>query len=139
LLGEDKSGKAGPVRTEAPVKTLEASIKEPGMAGIKIKRNDTVEVIAGKDKGKRGRVLRVMADRNRLLVEHVMMIKKHVKPNPQRNIKGGIAEQESSIHVSNVMLVDGEGNKTRVRTALEGDKRVRISKVSGNPIPEKKK
>ena len=84
------------------------------MAGIKIKRNDTVEVIAGKDKGKRGRVLRVMADRNRLLVEHVMMIKKHVKPNPQRNIKGGIAEQESSIHVSNVMLVDGEGNKTRV-------------------------
>ena len=83
---------------------------------IKIKRNDTVEVIAGKDKGKRGRVLRVMADKNRLLVEHVMMIKKHVKPNPQRNIKGGIAEQESPIHLSNVMLVDGEGNKTRVGT-----------------------
>ena len=88
------------------------------MAGIKIKRNDTVEVIAGKDKGKRGRVLRVMADKDRLLVEHVMMIKKHVKPNPQRNIKGGIAEQESSIHVSNVMLVDGEGNKTRVGTRI---------------------
>ena len=83
---------------------------------IKIKRNDTVEVIAGKDKGKRGRVLRVIADRERLLVEHVMMIKKHVKPNPQKNIKGGIAEQESSIHVSNVMLVDGDGNKTRVPT-----------------------
>jgi len=108
------------------------------MAGIKIKRNDTVEVIAGKDKGKRGRVLRVIADRDRLLVEHVMMIKKHVKPNPQRNIKGGIAEQESSIHVSNVMLVDGEGNKTRVGTQLEGNKRVRFSKVSGNVIPEKK-
>jgi large subunit ribosomal protein L24 len=75
---------------------------------IKIKRNDTVEVIAGKDKGKRGRVLRIMADKDRLLVEHVMMIKKHVKPNPQRNIKGGIAEQESTIHISNVMLVDGE-------------------------------
>jgi large subunit ribosomal protein L24 len=109
------------------------------MAGIKIKRNDTVEVIAGKDKGKRGRVLRVMADRNRLLVEHVMMIKKHVKPNPQRNIKGGIAEQESSIHVSNVMLVDGEGNKTRVGTRVEGETRVRFSKANGNTIPEKKK
>jgi large subunit ribosomal protein L24 len=109
------------------------------MAGLKIKRNDTVEVIAGKDKGKRGRVLRVMADRNRLLVEHVMMIKKHVKPNPQKNIQGGIAEQESSIHVSNVMLVDGEGNKTRVGSKLEGDKRVRVSKASGNVIAEKKK
>jgi large subunit ribosomal protein L24 len=68
-----------------------------------------------------------------------MMIKKHVKPNPQRNIKGGIAEQESSIHVSNVMLVDGEGNKTRVGSKVEGDKRVRVSKASGIVIPEKKK
>jgi len=109
------------------------------MAGIKIKRNDTVEVIAGKDKGKRGRVLRVMADKNRVLVEHVMMIKKHVKPNPQRNIKGGIAEQESPIHISNVMLVDGEGNKTRIGSRLEGERRVRISKASGNVIPDKKK
>ena len=109
------------------------------MAGIKIKRNDTVEVISGKDKGKRGRVLRVIADRDRLLVEHVMMIKKHVKPNPQRNIKGGIAEQESSIHISNVMLVDAEGNKTRVGTKMEGDNKVRFSKVSGNTIPVKKK
>ena len=109
------------------------------MAGIKIKRNDTVEVIAGKDKGKRGRVLRIIADKDRLLVEHVMMIKKHVKPNPQRNIKGGIAEQESSIHISNVMLVDGEGNKTRVGSREEDGRKVRFSKVSGNAIPEKKK
>jgi large subunit ribosomal protein L24 len=109
------------------------------MAGIKIKRNDTVEVIAGKDKGKRGKVIRVIADRDRVLVERVMMIKKHLKPNPQRNIQGGIAEQESPIHVSNVMLVDGEGNKTRVGTRIEGDKKVRFSKVSGNNIPEKKK
>jgi large subunit ribosomal protein L24 len=109
------------------------------MAGIKIKRNDTVEVIAGKDKGKRGRVLRVIADRDRVLVEHVMMVKKHVKPNPQRNIKGGIAEQESPIHVSNVMLVDGDGNKTRIGSRLEGDKKVRVSKTSGNAIAEKKK
>jgi large subunit ribosomal protein L24 len=109
------------------------------MAGIKIKRNDTVEVIAGKDKGKRGKVIRVIADRDRVLVERVMMIKKHLKPNPQRNIQGGIAEQESPIHISNVMLVDGEGNKTRVGTRLEGDKKVRFSKVSGNNLPEKKK
>ncbi len=109
------------------------------MAGIKIKRNDTVEVIAGKDKGKRGRVLRVLADKNRVLVEHVMVVKKHLKPNPQRNIQGGIAEQEAPIHVSNVMLVDGEGNKTRIGSRLEGDKKVRVSKVSGNAIPEKKK
>ncbi len=109
------------------------------MAGIKIKRNDTVEVIAGKDKGKRGKVIRVIADRDRVLVERVMMIKKHLKPNPQRNIQGGIAEQESPIHISNVMLVDGEGNKTRVGTRIEDDKKVRFSKVSGNNIPEKKK
>jgi len=109
------------------------------MAGIKIKRNDTVEVIAGKDKGKRGRVLRVIADKDRVLVEHVMMVKKHVKPNPQRNIKGGIAEQESPIHLSNVMLVDSEGNKTRAGSRFEGDKKVRYSKASGNPIADKSK
>ena len=77
------------------------------MAGLKIRRNDRVQVIAGKDRGKQGRVLRVMQDENRLLVEHVMMVKKTVKPNPQRNIKGGIAEQENPIQISNVMLVCG--------------------------------
>jgi large subunit ribosomal protein L24 len=109
------------------------------MASIKIKRNDKVEVIAGKDKGKQGRVLRVIADKNRLLVEGVMMVKKHVKPNPQRNIKGGIAEQEATIHISNVMLLDGDGNKTRVGFRHEGDQKVRFSKASGNNIVEKKK
>ena len=106
---------------------------------IKIKRNDVVTVIAGKDKGKQGRVLRVIAEKERLLVEGVMMIKKHVKPNPQRNIQGGIAEQEATIHISNVMLVDGDGNKTRVGTRMEGDKKVRFSKASGNVIAEKKR
>ncbi|WP_299373534.1 50S ribosomal protein L24 [Edaphobacter sp.] len=106
---------------------------------MKIKRNDTVEVIAGKDKGKRGRVLRVIAEKQRVLVEHVMMVKKHVKPNPQRNIKGGIAEQELPIHISNVMLVDSEGNKTRIGSRIEGDKKVRVSKASGNTIADKKK
>ena len=96
-------------------------------------------MIAGKDKGKRGRVLRVLADKNRVLVEGVMMVKKHVKPNPQRNIKGGIAEQEATIHLSNVMLVDSDGNKTRVGTRIEGDKKVRYSKASGNVIADKKR
>ena len=105
---------------------------------IKIKRNDTVEVIAGKDKGKQGRVLRVIADRERVLVEHVGMIKKHVKPNPQRNIKGGIAEQESPIHISNVMLLDAEGKRTRVGARVDGDRKVRVSRTSGSVIPEKK-
>ena len=109
------------------------------MAGIKVKRNDKVEVIAGKDKGKQGRVLRVIAEKNRLLVEGVMMVKKHVKPNPQQNIKGGIAEQESTIHVSNVMLLDADGKKTRVGSRMEGDKKVRFSKASGTTIPEKKR
>ncbi len=106
---------------------------------IKIKRNDKVEVIAGKDKGRQGRVLRVLAEKNRVLVEGVMMVKKHVKPNPQKNIKGGIAEQEATIHVSNVMLLDGDGNKTRVGSRVEGDRKVRFSKASGNVIADKKK
>ena len=109
------------------------------MAGIKIKRNDKVEVIAGKDKGKQGRVLRVIADKNRVLVEGVMMVKKHMKPNPQKNIQGGIAEQESTIHLSNVMLIDTEGNRTRVGSRLEGDRKVRFSKASGNTIADRKK
>ena len=107
--------------------------------GLKIKRNDRVEVIAGKDKGKQARVLRVIADRNRVLVEGVGLIKKHVKPNPQRNIKGGIAEQESPIHISNVMLVDGNGKRTRVGAKTEGDTKQRIAKTTGAVLAEKKR
>ena len=72
---------------------------------VDLRRNDTVKVITGRDKGKEGRVLRVFPNDSKLLVEHVMMVKKHVRPNPQRNIKGGIAEQESRIAISNVQLV----------------------------------
>ena len=97
----------------------------------KIKRNDRVEVIAGKDKGKQARVLRVIADRQRVLVEGVGMMKKHVKPNPQRNVKGGIAEQESPIHLSNVMLLDGSGRRTRVGAGVEEGKKVRMAKTTG--------
>ena len=104
---------------------------------VRIKRNDRVEVIAGKDKGKQSRVLRVIADRQRVLVEGVGMIKKHVKPNPQRNIKGGIAEQESSIHISNVMLLDSDGKRTRAGFRIEGEKKVRVAKTTGAAFAEK--
>lgn len=101
-----------------------------------IKRNDRVEVIAGKDKGKQARVLRVITERQRVLVEGVGMMKKHVKPNPQRNIKGGIAEQESPIHLSNVMLIDGEGKRTRVGAKIEDGKKVRVAKTTGAVLAE---
>ena len=104
--------------------------------GIKIKRNDRVEVIAGKDKGKQARVLRIIADKQRVLVEGAGMIKKHVKPNPQRNIKGGIAEQESPIHLSNVMLVDANGKRTRLGSRSDGDKKVRVAKTTGSVLAE---
>src|ERR1700761_3698614 len=97
----------------------------------KIKRNDQVIVIAGKDKGKKGRVLRVVADKNRVLVEGVGMIKKHVKPNPQTNTQGGILEQEAPIHISNVMLMDAEGKPTRVGFQIDGDKKTRIARTTG--------
>lgn len=104
----------------------------------KIKRNDQVVVIAGKDKGKRGRVLRVIAEKNRVLVEGVGMVKKHVKPNPQRNIAGGILEQEAPVHISNVMLADSEGNPTRVGFRIEGDKKVRVARSNNGDIAEPK-
>ena len=102
----------------------------------KIKRNDQVIVIAGKDKGKKGRVLRVVTDKNRVLVEGVGMIKKHVKPNPQRNIAGGILEQEAPIHISNVMLADSEGNPTRVGYRFEGEKKLRVARSNNGDLAE---
>ena len=104
----------------------------------KIKRNDQVVVIAGKDKGKKGRVLRVIVDKNRVLVEGVGMVKKHVKPNPQRNIAGGILSQEAAIHISNVMLADSEGNPTRVGYRFEGDIKVRVARSNNIDVPETK-
>jgi large subunit ribosomal protein L24 len=104
---------------------------------LSIQRNDQVKVIAGVDRGKTGRVLRVDADANRVLVEHVRMVKKNVRPNPQRNIKGGIAEQEAPIHLSNVMLVCPNCGPSRVGHKFEGDKKVRVCKKCGNEIATK--
>ena len=105
---------------------------------VDIKRNDQVKVITGRDKGKQGRVLRVFPDERKVLVEHVMMAKKNVRPNPQKNIKGGIAEQESPIHVSNVALVCPDCGPSRVGHKIEGDERVRVCKKCGQALGTKK-
>jgi large subunit ribosomal protein L24 len=105
---------------------------------ILIRRNDTVKVITGKDKGKTGRVLDVLADRGQVLVEHVAMVKRHTRPNPAKQIKGGIAEREAPIHVSNVMLIGSDGKATRIgmKTEKVGNKerRTRIGRKTGEVI-----
>ena len=101
---------------------------------VDLRRNDTVKVITGRDKGKEGRVLRVFPNDAKLLVEHVMMVKKHVRPNPQRNIKGGIAEQESRIAISNVQLVCPSCGPVRIGHETKGDRKVRICKKCGTTL-----
>jgi large subunit ribosomal protein L24 len=108
---------------------------------IKIKKDDTVKVISGRDKGKTGRVLHVDRERGKLLVEGVSLIKRHTRPNPQRQIKGGIAERESQIAISNVMIVTSGGVATRVGYRLEGSgattRRVRIARKGGELLDRK--
>jgi len=99
-----------------------------------IRRNDTVKVISGRDQGKQGRVLRVFPDKGQVLVEHVSMVKKHVRPNPQRNVKGGIAEQESPISLSNVMLVCAQCGPVRIRHEHRGDRKVRVCHKCGTTL-----
>jgi large subunit ribosomal protein L24 len=101
---------------------------------VDIHRNDNVKVITGRDKGKEGRVLRVFPNDNKLLVEHVMMVKKHVRPNPQRNIKGGIAEQESRIALSNVQLVCPTCGPVRIGHEMRGERKVRVCKKCGTTL-----
>ena len=103
------------------------------MPSMSIRKNDQVIVRAGKDRGKKGRVLMVIAGKNRVVVEGVNVIKRHTRPNPQKNIKGGIVEREASIHLSNVMLIDPETSEpTRIgsKTLADG-RRVRIGRKSG--------
>ncbi len=93
-----------------------------------VRKNDTVVVVGGKDRGKRGRVLRVLPDRNRVLVEGVNFIKRHTRPNPQQNVKGGVVEREASLHASNVQIVCPEcGAPTRIGHQVLGDgRKVRV-------------
>lgn len=101
----------------------------------KIKRDDEVIVIAGRDKGKRGKVVRVLQD-NRLIVSGVHMIKKHQKPNPQLGVAGGIVEKEAPIEPSNVAIFNGATQKAdRVGfKILEDGKKIRVFKSNGEAV-----
>jgi large subunit ribosomal protein L24 len=102
---------------------------------LHVKKDDTVFVITGKDKGKKGRIIAAYPRQNRVLVEGINMMKKHAKPS-QQNPQGGIINQEAPIHVSNVMLIDPKSGKpTRVGyKLLDNGSKVRIAKVSGEVI-----
>ena len=106
---------------------------------MKVKKGDTVLVIAGKDKGAKGKVIKAYPDRDRVLVEGVNRVKKHTaqSANQRGAQSGGIVTQEAAIHVSNVMVVDGDGKAVRVgyREGGEGEqKRVRVSRRTGKDI-----
>ena len=103
---------------------------------IQIRKNDQVKVIAGKDLNKTGRVLRVLRDKGRVVVEGVSFLKRHTRPNPQKQIKGGIVEREAPIHVSNVMIVCGGcGKATRIgHTLLADGKKVRICRSCNSSL-----
>ena len=101
----------------------------------KIRRDDEVVVLAGKDKGKQGKVIRVLTSEDRVVVEGINMIKKHTKPNPQLGEAGGIIEKEASIHVSNVALVNpATGKADRVGFRVEDGKKVRVFKSNGELV-----
>jgi large subunit ribosomal protein L24 len=110
------------------------------MAAMKIRRDDNVRVITGKDKGRTGRVLRVDPVKQKVYVEGANIIKRHTKPRTLRDTQraqeiGGIVEMEGPIHISNVMLIDPESNEpTRVSIKREGGRRVRVAKKSGKEI-----
>jgi len=101
---------------------------------LKIKRDDEVVILAGKDKGKRGKVRKVLTD-NRVIVGGINMVKKHTKPNPQMGVAGGIVEREAPIQVSNVAIFNAGTNKAdRVGFKVDGDSKTRIFKSNGEAI-----
>ena len=101
---------------------------------LKIKRDDEVIVLAGKDKGKRGKVRKVLAN-DKVIVAGINMVKKHTRPNPQAGVAGGIVEREAPIQVSNVAIFNPESNKAdRVGFRVDGDTKVRIFKSTGEVI-----
>ena len=102
------------------------------MTKLKIKTGDTVKVIAGDHKGEQGKIVKVFIDKNRAIVEGVNMVSKHTKPSAD-NPQGGIIKKEASLHISNLMLVEGDA-ATKVGYRMEGDKKVRFSKKSKEVI-----
>ena len=99
----------------------------------KIKKGDRVVLLAGKDKGRQGAVLKVMPKENRVVVEGLNMVQRHTKPT-QGDPQGGIKHKEAALHVSNVAIVDSKGKPTRVGFQIEGDKKVRVAKTTGEVI-----
>jgi len=101
---------------------------------LNIKKGDTVKVIAGVSKGQQGKVLDVLSDDRKVLVEQVNLVSKHTKPNAE-NTQGGIVKKEAYVHISNVMLVDpSSGEPTRVGRRIEDGKLARYAKKSGEVI-----
>ena len=101
----------------------------------KIRRDDEIVVLAGKDKGKQGKVLSVLASEDRIVVEGINLIKKHTKPNPQVGEPGGIVEKEASLHMSNVAIVNpATGKASRVGFRFEDEKKVRFFKSNGDLV-----
>ena len=100
------------------------------MAKVKIKKNDQVEVLAGRDRGARGKVLRVHPSQGTAIVERINLVKKHTRPNPQRQIQGGVLEREAPIRLSKLMVICPEcGQRTRLgRKRLEDGRGVRVCK-----------
>ena len=103
------------------------------MGKLKIKTGDTVRVIAGDHKGSEGKVLTMLIDKNKAIVEGVNMIKKHMKPNAQ-NPQGGIVEKEAALQISNLSLINSNGEATRVGYRMEDGKKVRYAKKSNEVI-----
>ena len=101
-----------------------------------VAKGDTVVVLSGKNRGKMGRVLRVVPGKGQVIVEHVNMVKRHTRPNPSKGVKGGILEKEGPIDASNVMVVDpSTGKPTRIGHKILADgKKVRVSRKSGEMI-----
>ena len=106
------------------------------MPGVHIKKNDTVYVLSGKDSGKTGKVLKVFLSKNKAIVEGINFIQKHTRPNPQRNVKGGILPKESPIHVSNLMVVCKNcGKRARFGVSIAADgKKTRVCKKCNEPL-----
>ncbi len=99
----------------------------------KIKKGDRVMILAGKDKGRQGAVLKVLPKDERVVVEGLNMVQRHTRPT-QTDPQGGIKRKEASLHLSNVAVVDSKGKPTRVGFKVDGDKKVRIAKTTGEVI-----
>jgi len=114
----------------------------PAPDKIRLKKGDIVKVMVGRDKGKQGRILEVDRDRGRVLVEGVMMMKRHTRPNPAKQIKGGIAEREATLHASNVMVVTANGEPSRIGYRVDElgggvVRRVRVARKTGEILDKK--